>query len=70
MLAIVLVFHVMSNLHFNGDVCFILDQHALLNFYRASSLKQQFICRHVTPLGHIILTEQTSLCPYSFMLHA
>jgi len=34
---------------------FVLDQQALLEFYSASSLKQQFIGRHVAPLGHIIL---------------
>ena len=32
-----------------------LVQHALLDFYNASSLKQQSACRHVAPLGHIIL---------------
>jgi hypothetical protein len=39
----------------------VLDQHAELDFYsasslkRASSLKQQSAGRHVAPLGHIIL---------------
>ena len=33
----------------------MLDQHAELGFYSASSLKQQSPGRHVTPLGHIIL---------------
>jgi hypothetical protein len=37
------------------DVCFVLDQHAELNFYNASSLKQLSAGRHVAPLGHIIL---------------
>jgi hypothetical protein len=32
-----------------------LDQHAELDFHSASSLKQQSVGRHVTPLGHIIL---------------
>jgi hypothetical protein len=32
-----------------------LDQHTELDFYSASSLKQQSADRHVTPLGHIIL---------------
>jgi len=43
---------------FNGnddDVPFVLDQHAELDFYSASSLKQQSTVRHVAPLGHIIL---------------
>ena len=33
----------------------VLDQHIQLEFYRASSLKQQTADRHVGPLGHIIL---------------
>jgi hypothetical protein len=32
---------------------FVLDQHAELDFYSASSLKQQSAGRHVAPLGHI-----------------
>ena len=36
-------------------VRFVLDQHAELDFYSASSLKQQSGDRHVAPLGHIIL---------------
>ena len=39
----------------DDDVCFILDQHAEMNFYSASSLKQQSGDRHVASLGHIIL---------------
>jgi hypothetical protein len=35
---------------------FVLDQHTELDFYIASSLKQQSADRHVAPLGHIILT--------------
>ena len=34
---------------------FVLDQHAELGFYSASSLKQQSAGRHVAPLGQIIL---------------
>ena len=37
------------------EVRFVLDQHAELDFYSASSLKQQSAVRHVAPLGHIIL---------------
>ena len=33
----------------------VLDQHTELDFYSASSLKQQSADRHVAPLGHIIL---------------
>ena len=36
------------------EVRFVLDQHAELEFYSASSLKQQSVGRHVAPLGHII----------------
>jgi len=37
------------------DVRFVLDQHAELDIYSASSLKQQSVGKHVAPLGHIIL---------------
>ena len=36
-------------------VRFVPGQHAELDFYSASSLKQQYAGRHVAPLGHIIL---------------
>ena len=36
-------------------VRFALDQHSELNFYSASSLKQQSAGRNVTPFGHINL---------------
>jgi hypothetical protein len=39
----------------DDEVRFILDQHAELDFYSASSLKQQSAGRNVTPFGHIIL---------------
>ena len=39
----------------DGEVCFVLDHHAGLNLYSASTLKQQFVSIHVAPLGHIIL---------------
>jgi hypothetical protein len=32
-----------------------VDQHALLNFYSARTLKQQSAVIHVASLGHIIL---------------
>jgi hypothetical protein len=34
---------------------YVIDQHAELDFYRASWLKQQSAGKHVAPLGHIIL---------------
>ena len=39
----------------DDDVHFGLDQHAYLDFYSASSMKQQSTDRHVAPLGHVIL---------------
>jgi hypothetical protein len=53
-LAIFQLYHGESKL--DGDVRFVLDQHAYLNFYSASELKQQSTDRHVAPLGHISLS--------------
>jgi hypothetical protein len=39
----------------DDEVRFVLDQHAELDFYSASSLKQQSAGRDVAPLEHIIL---------------
>jgi hypothetical protein len=39
----------------DDEVRFVLKQHAELDFYSASSLKQQSANRHVIPLRHIIL---------------
>jgi len=39
----------------NDEIRFVLNQHAELDFYSASSLKQQSADKHVDPLGHIIL---------------
>ena len=39
----------------DDEVHFIPDQHDKLDFYSASSLKQQSADRHVAPLGHINL---------------
>jgi len=39
----------------DDEVCSVLDQHAELDFYSASSLKQLFVCRHIAPLWHIIV---------------
>ena len=52
----------------DDEVCFVLDQHAELDFYSASSLKQQSAGRHVAP--HDFDSEPTSLCSFSLMLHA
>ena len=37
------------------DVRILLDKHADLDLYSASSLRQQSVDRHVAQLGHIIL---------------
>jgi hypothetical protein len=37
------------------EVRFVLDQHDGMDFYSASSLKQQSADRLVSPFGHIIL---------------
>ncbi len=39
----------------DDEVRFVLDQHGELDLYSPSSLKQQFVGRHVAQLGHIIL---------------
>ena len=52
--AIFQLYHGETKLIFN-EIRFVLDQHAELKFYSASSLKQQSAGRHVAPLGHIIL---------------
>ena len=48
------------------EVRFALDQHAKLDIYSASSLKQQSAVRHVTQLGTHY--SDSSLCSFSFML--
>ena len=49
------LYHGQNKLIFNDDeVRFVLDQHAELDFYSASSLKQKSADSHVAPLGHII----------------
>jgi hypothetical protein len=49
----------------DDEVHFVLDQHAYLDFYSDSSLKQQFANRHVTPLRHIILIPSQAVCSFS-----
>ena len=48
------------NLHGN-DVCFILEQHGKLDFESATSLKQQYMDKHVAPFGLIILIPSQSV---------
>jgi hypothetical protein len=46
------------NFQLNDDeVHFVLDKHTYLDFYSASSLKEQSADRHVAPLGHIIRVQ-------------
>jgi hypothetical protein len=56
-----------KNTNFDDDdeVRFVLDQHAELDFYSASSLKQQYAGRNVTPFGHIILIPSQQIFPLS-----
>ena len=55
---------------YDDEVRFFLDQHAELDFYSASSLKQQSVGRQVAPLRHhhilIAITNQSLL----FLLNA
>jgi len=55
---------------YDDEVHFVLDQHAELDFYSASSLKQQFAGRHVAPLEHIILIPSQPVCSFFLMLRA
>jgi hypothetical protein len=47
----------------------VFGKQAKLDIYRASSLNQQSMCRHIALLGHIILIQSLDVfCPYSIML--
>ena len=55
----------------DDEVRFVLDQHAELDFYSASSLKQQSADRDVAPLEHIILIPSKPVfCSFSLLLRA
>ena len=47
--------HVWYNLKIDDDIHFVLDQHAWLDFYNASSLRQQSASGNVVSFWHIIL---------------
>jgi hypothetical protein len=54
----------------DDEIRFVLDQHAELDLYSASSLKQQCVGRHVAPMyfsgDHTVLFPlpfSTGLCP-------
>ena len=44
------------------EVRFVLDQHADLNFCRASSQKRHSSGRHVAPFGHIVQIPRQTIC--------
>ena len=46
----------------DDGVRFVLDQQIELDFFSASSLKQQSAGSHVAPLGHIILILLNAAC--------
>jgi hypothetical protein len=56
----------LGRVHAAYEVRFVLDQHTELDFYSASSLKQQFADRRVCPLGHIILIPSRPEKQYQF----
>jgi hypothetical protein len=70
--AFVLAMSLREQINFQWDdeeVCFVIDQHVELDFYSASSLKQQSVGRHVAPLGHIFLIpSQPVFVPFFLML--
>ena len=72
---LLLVYYGENRLIFQWDddeIRFVLDQHAELDFYCASALKQQSTGRHVTPLGHIILIPSQpvfALSPLLFTIY-
>jgi hypothetical protein len=54
----------------DDKVRFVLNQHAKLDEYGASSLKQQYAGRHVAPPGHSILIPSQPVCSNSLTLRA
>ena len=64
--AIFQLYHGENNFQRDDDeVRFVLDQHDELDFYSASSLKQQSAGIHVAPLGHIILIPSQPVFAFS-----
>ena len=49
----------------DDEVHFVLDQHSLLDFYSACSLKQQSADSHVAHISHIILIPSQSILALS-----
>jgi hypothetical protein len=51
---------------YDNVVCFVVDENALLDFYRTSSLKQESMGKHDAPLGNIIrIPSQPVFAPTS-----
>jgi hypothetical protein len=53
------------NFQWDDEVRFVLDQYAELDFYSASSLKQQSVGRQAAPLTNFIVFGLTSDLPHS-----
>ena len=51
----------------DDEIRFVLDQHAELEFYSASSLKQHPAGRHVAPLGQIIQIPSQPLTIHKYL---
>ena len=49
----------MARTSYNDNVCFILAQHAQLDFYSSSSLTQQSTHRHVVPFFPSLKVNQS-----------
>ena len=49
----------------DDEVRFLLDQHACLEYYIASLLKQQSKDKYVAPLGHIIMFPNQPVFAFS-----
>jgi len=52
----------------DDEVRFVLDQHIELDFYSASSLKQQSAGKHVAPFGHIFLIPSQPIFVSFFLM--
>ena len=51
--------------HYDEEISFVLDNHAELDVYSASSLKQQSEDMHVAPLGNIIMIPSQPVFAFS-----
>jgi hypothetical protein len=58
-----------SYIQWNDDV-FVLTQHAYLNVYSVSPLRQQFTARHVASHGHHILIQNQTIFYFYYFTNA